>query len=239
MKLTKSQPLKRGAAVRLFGAAAVGGIVWKRPGRELNWTGGELNWTGLFSRQFEFLKFGEWGSGFTGSGATGRISFTSRSSRERGQQNTREVAMWPSAVSREGTAAPCVPSTWHQHSSDPWISLFGTAMIQMNHDNLFWKKKKKGINKIHVILQLTAYLGLSRTTLTALEVIHLLQKPVPLKREAVSQGLRGERGRKAVQACGCVFWTAEKNAPKNECPEIIFRQSFCYLRSLKSARSFL
>lgn len=146
MKHTQSQPLKRGAAVRLFGAAAVGGIVWKRPGGELNWTGGELNWTGLFSGQFEFLKFGEWGSGFTGSGATGRISFTSRSSRERGQQNTGEVAMRPSAVSREGeacTAAPSAPGTWHQHRSDPWISLFGTAAIQMNHDNLFWGKKKK------------------------------------------------------------------------------------------------
>lgn len=41
----------------------------------------------------------------------------------------------------------------------------------MNHDNLFWKKD---INKIPVILQLSAYLSLSCIALTALEVIHLL-----------------------------------------------------------------
>lgn len=42
---------------------------------------------------------------------------------------------------------------------------------KMNHDNLFWKKD---INKIPVILQLSAYLSLSCIALTALEVIHLL-----------------------------------------------------------------
>lgn len=80
--------------------------------------------------------------GITNPGTTGRIRFTSQSSRERRLQNIRVVAIQPSTVSREAKfcfVAPCVLSSYHQHSFGPQISLFRTTAIQMNHDNLVWK----------------------------------------------------------------------------------------------------